>query len=73
MRVLRRPDRQAGRMTAVGIADCAALFAIGGVMAVAQDREQPGAEIAACDEAVEMHPRLEERLLHQIVGAVRIA
>ena len=55
------------------IGDFAPALAIFGVIDVAQDSEQPGSEIGAFNKGAELAPRLDQRLLHEIVGAVEIA
>jgi hypothetical protein len=65
-------DRPA-EQRAVGVLDLALLLAHLGIEVVAQDGEQPGAQVGALLEGIEVGPRLDQRLLHQVVGDIDIA
>ncbi len=68
--VRRRPQ---GRGVApVGVLDLAPTLAIFGVEEVAKDREEPGVQIGAGLESVDVGERPQERILDEVVGAVDI-
>ena len=73
LRVVIRRDRHLAGADAVRILDLELAMAQLRVVAVAQDREQPRLQVAAGLELLAVGPRLEHRVLHQIVGARRIA
>ena len=60
-------------VAAVGILDLAAALAILRAEQVAQDGEQPRRHVGARLERMDVGERAQQRLLHQIVGAVDIA
>ena len=73
MAVLLGMSRKRSGVASVGILDFAAALAALGEVGVAQDGEQPGLEVGALAERVEMVPRLEQGLLHKVVRALTIA
>ena len=73
MPVLLGMGRERRGVAAVGVLDFAAALAALGEVGVAQDGEQPGLEVGALAERVEMVPRLEQGFLHKVVRALTIA
>src|SRR5439155_14588496 len=73
MGVLRGLRLQRLGVVAFGILDFPPPLAVIGAEQVAQDREQPRRQIGAGLERVDVGKRAQQRLLDQIVGAVRIA
>jgi len=65
--------RQPAGMDAIDIGNLAPGLAAGRIEGVAQDGEQPGAQVGAALEAVDIAPGLEDGVLHQIVCRRRIA
>jgi hypothetical protein len=70
--LLTRMDGKPGRQRPVAVLDLARLLSHLGIELVAQDGVQPGPQIGAGLEARMIGPRLDQRLLHQIIGAGRI-
>ena len=65
--------RKIGGLAAVAVLHLAAPAAALGEIGVAQDGEEPRAQVGAFLEAVHAVPGLEQRLLHQVVGALDVA
>jgi hypothetical protein len=59
--------------TAVAIFDLAPAFTVFGAKQVAQDGEQPRWQVGPGFERINVRERAQQRLLHQVVGAVDIA
>src|SRR3954447_657758 len=72
MGLLVRCRPQGGGVAPVGVLDLAPTLAIFGVEEVAKDREQPGVQIGAGLESVDVGERPQERVLDEVVGAVDI-
>ena len=68
-----RRDRHLPGAHAVRILDLELAMPQLRVVAVTQNREQPGLQIAAGLELLAIGPRLEHGVLHQIIGARRVA
>src|ERR1700685_2875906 len=72
MRALRRLGLQRLGIAAVGVLALAPPLAVVGAEQVAQYREQPRRQVGAGLERVDVGKRAQQRLLHQIVGAVAV-
>ena len=72
MRVLRRLRLQRLGIVALGVLHLAPPLAIVGAEQVAQDGEQPGRQVRAGLERVDIGDGAQQRLLHQVVGTVAI-
>src|SRR5881409_3823966 len=59
-------------ISAVYVLDLAAPLAIFGAEMISQDREEPGGHVGSGLKRFQMRPYTQERLLHEIVGAVDI-
>src|SRR5215210_3687054 len=73
LRVLLWGCPKASRIGAVRVFDLAACLAMTGVEEVAQDCEQPCVEVRARLEAVDVGPRSQDGVLHEVVGIIRVA
>ena len=73
MAVLLGMGREPRRIAAVGVLDLAPPLAALGEIGVAQDGEEPGLEVGPFLERLQMVPGLEQRFLHEIVGALLVA
>src|SRR5260370_12107441 len=72
MRVLRRLGLQGFGIIALCVLDLAPPLAIVGAEQVAQDGEQPGRQVRARLERVDIGNRAQQRLLNQVVGTIAI-
>ena len=70
---LRRRRRDAIGAETVAVSNFAAASSVDRKIGVAQNREQPGAQVGAGLEMVGVGPGLEQRLPHEIVGPVHIS
>ena len=73
LRIVIRRDRDLAGTDAVRVLDLELAMAQLGVIAVAQDRKQPRLQVAPGLELLAIRPGLEHRVLHQVVGAGRVA
>jgi len=71
--LLARMNGKLGSLGAVAILDLAATTTALGEICVAQNGKEPRTQVGALLEAVQVVPCLEQRLLHQIVGALDVA
>jgi hypothetical protein len=60
-------------IVAVAILDLAPALAIFGTKMIAQNGEQPRRHVGAGLERVDVRQRAQQRLLHQVVGAIHVA
>src|SRR5262245_22801111 len=73
MTLLRGVRREPACVVAVGILNLAAALADLRVVMIAQDGEEPGLEVGALLEAVDIRPGLDQGLLDEIIGTVGLA
>src|SRR6516165_5242888 len=71
--MLLRISHQGRRKAPVRVLDLAPALAILGAKLVAQDRKQPGGEVGARLKRIDIGERAQQRLLHEVVGAIDTA
>jgi hypothetical protein len=73
MPVLGRANGKRGGHFAIDVFNLAAPLAQLGEIAIAQDREEPSAQISAFLEPVEVLLGFQQRFLHKVIGTIKVA